>query len=78
MQREEYIQKLGLNIRQLRKSKGLTLLQLSDICNIEKSNLIRIELGKTNPTTTTLKIVADALELRVADLFSFEISEITQ
>ena len=72
MQRKEYIQKLGLNIRQLRKNKSLTLMQLSDLCGIEKSNLIRIELGKTNPTTLTLKLISDALEIRVADLFSFE------
>ncbi len=72
MQREEYVRKLGLNIRKLRNSKNLTLMQLSDICGIEKSNLIRIELGKTNPTTLTLKLISDALEIRVGDLFSFE------
>jgi len=73
-----FIQQLGLNIKQLRQSKGLKLMQLSDICNIEKSNLIRIEQGRTNPTTTTLKIIADALEVRVGDLFSFETQEIPQ
>jgi len=63
---------LGENIKSLRKQKGLTQMDLSAMCNMDKPNIVRIETGRTNPTTKTLKIIADALEVKVSDLFSFE------
>lgn len=72
MQQDEFINQLGKNIKLLRKQKGWTQMDLSARCNMDKPNIVRIETGRTNPTTKTLKIIADALEIKVSDLFSFE------
>jgi transcriptional regulator with XRE-family HTH domain len=72
MRDDDFIRHLGENIKSLRKQKGLTQMDLSAICNMDKPNIVRIETGRTNPTTKTLKIIADALGVKVSDLFSFE------
>ncbi len=72
MQSDEFINQLGKTIQFLRKQKEWTQMDLSARCNMDKPNIVRIETGRTNPTTKTLKIIADALEVKVSDLFSFE------
>ncbi|MEX2595630.1 MAG: helix-turn-helix transcriptional regulator [Salibacteraceae bacterium] len=69
---EFYIQ-LGGHIKQLRKKRGFSLLEFAHRCEIEKASLTRIESGRTNPTTKTLRIIANQLEVHVRDLFEFEL-----
>lgn len=45
--------------------------QLSFMADVELSQIYRIEKGKINPTLTTLKTIADALEISYGELFSF-------
>ena len=68
---EEFTKKIGENIKECRKSKSLTQQELAYSCNMEKSNLVRIETGRTNPTALTLKKIAEALEIKVNTLFEF-------
>lgn len=72
MEHKHFILLLGKQIKKLRKEKSLTQQELAYKCDMEKSNLIRIESGRTNPTTKTLKTIADALDLKVKDFFDFE------
>lgn len=71
MEEKLFFKKLGQNITRIRKSKKLTLIELASMCNFEKSNLIRIEKGRTSPTTKTLYKLAIALEVEVKDFFDF-------
>jgi len=66
---KSFLTRLGENITRLRKEKSLTQVQLSEKCEIEKSNLIRIEKGRTNPTSLTLLRISKALEIAIAALF---------
>lgn len=52
----------------LRQAKGLALQRLAAECNMEKSNLSRLEAGRTNPTVYTLYKIAVALEVSVSEL----------
>ncbi|MFZ1528624.1 MAG: helix-turn-helix transcriptional regulator [Ferruginibacter sp.] len=61
----------GNHIRTIRKRKGLSMEQLSFMADVELSQIYRIEKGKINPTLTTLKTIADALEISYGELFSF-------
>ena len=45
---------------------------------MEKSNLSSIENGRQNPTTLTLKKIADAIEVDVREFFSFEIKSLAK
>ncbi len=68
MKIEQLQEKIGERIRQLRESKGVSQQNLAAICNFEKSNLSRIEAGRTNPTIFTLFKISQALEVSIAEL----------
>ena len=68
---EEIILKLGQRIRELRIKKGFSQEQLANLCNIELSQLNRIELGKINTSVSHLFLIAQTLNVKPADLVSF-------
>lgn len=63
---------VGRKIREVRKSKHLNQQALADLCNFEKSNMSRIEAGKTNLTIKTLGKIATSLGVKIKDLLDFE------
>src|SRR6266568_47329 len=64
-------QLLGNRIRELRKNKGLSQDQLSEVVGIHPKHLSRIELGKSFPYMETLEAIARALQVELKDLFDF-------
>lgn len=71
MKESEYLKAIGQNVTRLRKKKGLTTIELADLCDMEKSNLIPIEKGRINVTANTLLKIAQALGVEVKELFNF-------
>jgi transcriptional regulator with XRE-family HTH domain len=61
---------LGHRIRELRKSRGETLKNISESINLSVSYLSDIERGYTNPSLQTLEILAKHFGVSVADLLS--------
>lgn len=59
---------LGKRIRELRKSRGLTLIQLSEISGISRAALSKIEREDMSPTYATLRKIAAGFGLTVASL----------
>lgn len=55
-------------IREIRRSKKLTVQEVAYRCNIERSNLSRIEAGKTNITIKTLCLICNALNIKLTDI----------
>ena len=64
----EFLVQLGLRIQQIRHSKGITQIELSYRCEMERSNMRRIEAGGTNPTILTLRKIASALGVEIEDI----------
>lgn len=62
--------KIGTKIRQLRKKKGLTILQLATAINSDVGNISRLERNIQGYTENTLVKIAEALGVSVADLFT--------
>lgn len=62
---------VGKNIQRIRESKGISQQELAAKCNFEKSNMSRLEAGRVNPTLSTLEKVAKALDVSLAELFTF-------
>jgi transcriptional regulator with XRE-family HTH domain len=62
---------VGKQIQKLRESKGISQQDLAAKCNFEKSNMSRLEAGRVNPTLSTLGKVANALEVTLAEIFTF-------
>jgi transcriptional regulator with XRE-family HTH domain len=63
---------LGRRLRELRKKKGLTLERLAEKANVDVKYLGDIERGKENPTVAILERLADALSLKLYQIFTFE------
>ncbi|MEO8886671.1 MAG: helix-turn-helix transcriptional regulator [Mucilaginibacter sp.] len=68
---EDFLKGLGARIVGLRKERGITQVELSYRCDIEKTNMRRIEAGNTNVTVLMLKKICGALGVTVGDLFDF-------
>jgi transcriptional regulator with XRE-family HTH domain len=60
---------LGGRIRSLRKQKGLSLLILSERSGLSTNTISRIERGENSPTVSSLRRLADGLNVSVIDLF---------
>jgi len=63
---------IGKRIKTLREDRNIPQQDLAAKCNLEKSNLSRLEAGGTNPTIYTLKRIADNLEVSLCDIVSLE------
>lgn len=68
---DQYLIDLGERVRSLRVERGISTYVFEAKSNISRSQLQRIESGKGNCTVSTLKAVADALEIPVKDLMDF-------
>lgn len=63
-------EKLGEKIRSLRIAKALSLRAFALLADIEHHQLINIEKGRVDLRLSTLKKIADALEIGLAELLS--------
>ena len=61
-------QKIGEKIRLTREHKGISQQDLAATCDFEKSNMSRIEAGKTNFTISTLYKISNALDVKLSEL----------
>jgi transcriptional regulator with XRE-family HTH domain len=60
---------LGGRIRAYRRMRKLTLRQVADHAGVTESFLSQLERGTSGASVSTLRLVAEALGLKVADLF---------
>lgn len=65
---EEIIRRITQKIKALRTAKGLSIQELAYRCDMERSNLSRLEAGRTNMTIKTLTIICNALEIDIREL----------
>lgn len=68
MTMESVAERLGGNVRRLRRQAGLTLAELSKSTNLAKGTLAAIEQGRGNPTIETLDALTEGLSTTMADL----------
>ena len=61
---------IGKLIREKRLAKKLTVDELSDECNLERSNISRIEGGRVNTSIYILNKIAKALDLSLEEFFN--------
>ncbi|WP_437583259.1 helix-turn-helix domain-containing protein [Paramicrobacterium sp. CJ85] len=60
---------VGSKVRAMRKEKGLTLSELSEVTGLSPAIVSQIERGLANPSFTTLAQLAHGLEIPVGKLF---------
>lgn len=69
---DDILYRIGRRIVELRAAQGVTQQDLAARCNFEKSNMSRIEYGRTNVTVGTLYTISRALEVKLSDLVDVE------
>ena len=60
--------KLGEKIKQLRKNKGISQEELASMLKINRNYLSRIETGKSEPTSSILKNIAEIFSVDLNSL----------
>lgn len=75
MEDQAFLEAIGRNIARIRKEKGLTQVFVAEKCGFDKSNLRRIEAGRSNPTALTLKTIAEALDISASQLLELSDSK---
>lgn len=75
MNKKDFQKALGNRIRQLREEKNISQTELGNLCEIERSNMSRIESGNTNPSSYLLYQIAQKLEVEPFELLVFKSSE---
>ena len=71
-QLEDKVAAVGKAIRTLRKEKGLSLRELSQLAGLSTGFLSMVERGRSSLALTSLNNVAKALDTDLADLFASE------
>ena len=67
-----FLRKFGLNLKRIREKKGLSLRELSYLCDIDNSKISKMEQGAVNVTLRTILHLAEALEVYPYDLIHLE------
>ncbi|AWM15270.1 XRE family transcriptional regulator [Flavobacterium sediminis] len=65
------LKKIGKRIQELRELQNLSQQDFAAKINYDKSNMSRLEAGKTNMTVTTLEKISKALNVELVELFKF-------
>lgn len=63
-------EKLGRKIQKLRKNLDLTQEKLAEKINISRTHMGHIEQGRKSPSIKTMDKLAEALKVKIGDLFS--------
>ncbi|HHT61587.1 MAG: helix-turn-helix transcriptional regulator [Paludibacteraceae bacterium] len=65
--------KIGIRLRELRISKGLSQEKFSFECELDRTYIASIEQGKRNVSAVNIEKIAKALGLSVSDFFNSQI-----
>lgn len=68
MTKKELQIRIGENIKAARRRKNMSAQELAGRCDLEKSNMSRLEAGNTNPTLFTLYKISLALGVKMAEI----------
>jgi transcriptional regulator with XRE-family HTH domain len=66
-----YCIELGEHLRELRKSKNISIEEVAYKAGLDAQNLRKYELGKQEMKISMLKRIADAFEISVSELMNF-------
>jgi len=69
VQREEIQKRLGKRIKALRLKRGWTQDEFADLSGLHRAQVGAFENGRMNITLASLHLVAQTLDVRIADLF---------
>mgnify|MGYP001557998477 CR=1 FL=1 len=60
----------GKNVRANREAKNLSQEQLADLCGLHRTYISHVECGKRNVSIENIQKIAQALRIKISDLFA--------
>ena len=63
--------KIKYHVKEIRRRRNLSLRQMEYLSGVSKSQIGAIENNQCDPTITTLCMIAEALGINIAELFSY-------
>lgn len=70
---EQLIISFGARVRDLRKSRKLSMEKLAELSGIDYRQLSYVELGQVNTTISTASALAKGLNITLKELFDFDV-----
>lgn len=64
---------MEIKIKEIRKTKNITLGQLSKLSGMSKSSISNYERGEVYPNIQQLEWIARALKVKITDLFESDV-----
>lgn len=68
---ENLEKKFGAKLAYIRKQRKLSQMKLAELVDMNFNYIGQIERGDANVTIKTIVLIANALEVKVAELFNF-------
>lgn len=65
----DILKKFGLTVRRIRASKGISQEAFADLCNLHRTYISDVELGKRNVSLENIEHISNALGLSISELF---------
>jgi putative transcriptional regulator len=72
MKKEQLLNNLGKRIREIRKTKKITQVELANSIGKDQQSIQRLEAGNINPSFYYLFEVAKGLDVEIEELLKFE------
>ena len=72
LRNKEVMEKFGKRVREMRERKGLSQQEFANICDLEYSQINRIELGKINTSISHIFLIAEKLGVTPQELISLK------
>ncbi|WP_435138489.1 helix-turn-helix domain-containing protein [Formosa sp. A9] len=69
--KKQYLETIGGNLKIERESQGLSYRELAQLCDVDHSQISKIEKGLINIQITTLIELAKGLNIKAKDLIDF-------
>lgn len=66
---KDILVEFGKTLRKLRTEKHISQEAFAAICNLHRTYISDVELGKRNVSLENIKRMSDALEMNISDLF---------
>ncbi len=74
-QKDKVVKAFGENLKKIRQAKQISQEELAYRCDIELSQIGRIERGVINTSISNVFLIAEALGIEPKELFSFNSEE---
>lgn len=69
---KKYLKEFGKHLRKIRIKKRISQEELNFNAGLGKNQIGNIERGEINPTLSTLRAIAKALNISIKELFEFQ------